>query len=192
VLIKRIEGVASAKRRLPCQQFVEQRAEGVQIGAGVGWRTGDDQLGGHILGRAEDHAVLCEARRVVGVAGDAEVDQLDVIGVAVERDAEAVLRLDVAVDRAALVRRRQAAADLHGHRGDPRPGERTFALHEVLEVLAGEVLHHDEELAARKHAYVVGAHDVVALDLHHRARLLQAAPHHVWLVRKPQVDQLDR
>jgi hypothetical protein len=76
--------------------------------------------------------------------------------------------------------------------GQARPRQRALALHEVLEVVAGEVLHHDVELAARQHADVVGAHDVVALDLHHRARLLQAALDHVGLVGEAEVDQLDR
>src|SRR5690606_15283959 len=99
-------------------------------------------LGGDVAGRAADGpGALVGGREHLG---EAEVEDLDEVGVAVAGDAEAVLRLDVAVDDAALVGRREGAGDLGGDVEGARPRQRALAGEGAREVLALEVLHDEE------------------------------------------------
>jgi hypothetical protein len=105
--------------------------------------------------------------RVVGPhLADAEVDQLDEIGLAVLVDDEAVRRLHVAVDDPGGVRRLQRPQDLkaevHGARRiEPAP----LAREQLPEVAPVEVLHHEVGRPGRQPADVEHLHHVVAVDL---------------------------
>jgi hypothetical protein len=98
------------------QQFVEQHAERIDVGARVDVEPRHLRLlGRHVLGRAEDLRVLREQRLLgqlgAGRLGDAEVDHLRHRHAVVQRH-QHVARLDVAMDDALVVRVLDRLADL--------------------------------------------------------------------------------
>ena len=101
------------------EQFVEEDAEGVDVGAGVdvgGVGVGAGLLRAHV-GRGADHLLEAGEERLVGEVGlhrlgDAEVDHLGHrLGAVLDGD-EDVAGLEVAVDDAFLVGVLDGAADL--------------------------------------------------------------------------------
>ena len=92
------------ERRLAGQALVEDAAEGVAVGAAV-HRAAGGLFGGRVPGGAEERPGAAEGAVVAVGPGQAEVDQVDVLGVAVQdrRGEQDVARLDVAVDQAAGV-----------------------------------------------------------------------------------------
>jgi hypothetical protein len=94
-------------------------------------RLAADLLVGHICVGADHGAGRGQARGVlvvrVGQLGDAEVEHLDEVGVAVALAAEAVLGLHVAVHDILGVGDRQRAADLNEDVLRARPRQRTLA-----------------------------------------------------------------
>ncbi len=136
----RLEGLAAA------EHLVGDDAERIEIGSVVGMRIGGRLLGRHVGGRAERHAhggQLAGAGALLDGLGDAEVGHQ---GVAPGK--ENVVRLDVAVDDALLVRHGQrvghVADDAHRFRDGEFPlarqlGAERFALdegHDVEEEVA--------------------------------------------------------
>ena len=115
----RVRGGVAVERALAGEHLVEDRAEGEDVAARVGGLAAH-LLGRHVAERAEHDAGLgaLRFRRQVGGArdgafglrqlGEAEVEDLDA---PVLRD-EDVLGLQVAMDDALLVRRREAVGDL--------------------------------------------------------------------------------
>ena len=103
-------------------------------------------------------------------ARDAEVGDLDGAALA-EED---VLRLDVAVDEAALVRERQPVRDRDGELDRAPQRQRARADDQVLEVLALDELE-DDVLAPAVLAAVDDGDDVRVRELRDRARLVPEA-----------------
>ena len=110
--------------RLPAGEHLEEdHARGVDVGAGVD-DLGERLLGRQVLGRPEDHARLREGRDArrrgretrLGDLGDAEVEDLDDVGLAVALDEHDVVGLEVAVDDARGVRVRRGRAGSGGRR----------------------------------------------------------------------------
>ena len=103
--------------------FVRDDAERPEVGAVIDVAQAARLLGRHVVGRAEHGARLGAAREPLFARGrldlrDAEVEHLGDLVVVVRRaDEEDVLRLQVAVDDARVVRALQRAADLPD---DPR------------------------------------------------------------------------
>ena len=118
--VHRLGGRVAAERALARQHLVEDRAEREDVGARVGGLAAH-LLGRHVAERAQHDARAPCRRSAAGGSSPAspprvrqlrqpEVEDLDA---AVLRH-EHVLRLQVAVDDALLVRRGQAVGDLHG------------------------------------------------------------------------------
>ncbi len=116
-------------------------------------------LGRHVLRRAGDDAGLGQTR-VVGGAGEAEVDELDALDAVLQQD---VRRLDVAVDQPDRVRRLEPPGRLHADPDDLLDGQRAGPVDPVLERLAGDVLHDEVRQPARGVDGVDGD-DVVVTD----------------------------
>ena len=148
---------------LPGQQEIKRAAQAVDVRPAIRLVAIESLLGGQVIGRAE-HVLLVghrERRLVVfGQLGQAHVEQLHR---AVPVD-QAVGRLDVAMDQAHLMGVLQAV----GHLGDVIGGrvviERTICHHDLVQVLAVDVLHHDVMDVAFV-VDVVGPHDVRVVEL---------------------------
>jgi hypothetical protein len=80
------------------------------------------------------------------VLGNSEVDQLDVVGVAVQCDAKAVVGLDITVNNVLFMGGGEAGADHSRHAGGAPPWQRTFALQEGVEIFTFQILHDDANL----------------------------------------------
>lgn len=157
------------------QQLVQHHAEGEDVGPVVE-RFPLHLLGGHVRGRADargrrahagDRRALSEA---LGELGHAEVGDL---GPAVARDHD-VVRLEVAVDDARVVRARQSVRDLR-HQLDPRGHAAAFAL-PLGERLAVDQLH-GQEVHVALVAGVVHRHDGRMIERRRRPRLPDEAGH---------------
>jgi hypothetical protein len=163
----------------PRHHLVEDRAHREQIRTRIG-RLSADLLGGHVAWSAHPQTVLRDGGRVapptsrVGIAlgravvpaGHAEVEDLDLA----IRGQEDVLRLQVAMDDAARVRRSQAPADLRAQLGGLSPGERA-ALEALPQRAAFEKLEHDVGIASLR-AHVVEGQDVGVAQRGHGTRFL--------------------
>ena len=164
---RRIPKTLSAKRRRPCQQFVQQHAERINVAAGVDVELVElSLLGTHVLEGADDRSEFGEQRTLgeldAGGLGQAEVDHLRHRLVIVQTDHH-VGRLEIPMDDPFLMR------VLHGlTNGD-----------EQLETLTG-----------RQAVFVAVAGDGNPLDeLHHEVRPAAAAACRVT-TRGPGVEDL--
>ncbi|PCC67600.1 hypothetical protein NAEX_00607 [Nannocystis exedens] len=190
----RVVAAEAHRRQLAGEELVHERAEGVDVDAVVG-REAAVELGGDVAGGAEQGAGLGQRGVVAprGAAddlGQAEVEDLDVVGVVVAGEAEAVGRLDVAVDDAVLVRGREGAGDLLADVDDPLPGERPLARDGGGEVLAFEPLHDEEGGAAVGLAEVGDLDDVGVGDDGGGAGLLNEALGDAGVVAEARLDDL--
>lgn len=108
--------VAALERRRAREQLVEQRAERVDVGAGVEVEAHRGLLGAHGLGRADELAEAGEARAPLALRvdrpGDTEIDHLRYRTSVDGRDQD-VRGLEVAVDDPLLMRMVDRAADRH-------------------------------------------------------------------------------
>jgi len=131
------EGVA-LERNLAREQLVEHAPEGIDVGLFVD-RLPAGLLRRDVVARAHDRP---GDRHPVDVdcMGDAEISDLRP-PVAVEED---VLRLDVAVDEALVVREGEPARDLQRQLDRLANRQRPFAVDELLQVLSIDVLEDDE------------------------------------------------
>jgi hypothetical protein len=120
------------------EQFVEDGAEGEDVGAGVGFLP-FDLLGRHVVRRAEDHARAGH----VGLLHACEAEVVDLhLPVGEEKD---VCRLEIAMDDAALVREGDGLADLlHDAQAGVELGQAVRG-DDAFEVVAVEQLHGHEE-----------------------------------------------
>ncbi len=160
----RLEGDA------PGEHLEEDRAERVEVRRGprVDAR---DALGGHVLRRPEDLALVRQAA-VVHRARDPEVEQLHLHAAGSSLAYEDVLGLEVAVDHLEVMGARQALRDLQSQRGHA-PGF-DGPLRDVLrEGRALQQLHHQEHRAILDLAVVVDLDDV---RVRQRRRVLRLAP----------------
>ena len=150
-------------------------------------------LGRHVLRRPHRHPGVGEApRTAIDAAGDAEVEHLDEVGLAVARDQVDVLGLEVAVDHARRVRRVQRAADLHADAHRAQRIDAPLVRQHVGEVDAVEVLHHEVGAAVLGRAEVGDVDDVGVADARGGARLAPEALDQVLLLRVDRVQDLDR
>ena len=127
------DGGLAFERHATREHFVEDDADGVEVG---GWsdRQAAGLLGREVLSRTDNRAGL----RHLGIAGtgNAKVGHFD-LAVGLDED---VLRLDVAVDHALLMRDAEGSQDLERN-GDRPPGlDRRLAANQVLQRLAFDVL----------------------------------------------------
>ncbi len=157
----------TVERSAAGEHFVHDDAQGVDIGRGT------DHLALRLLGRiilngAERHA--CGGQPLgAGIlvdAGDAKIRQLDEL-VVVEHD---VLRLDIAMDDATLVRGAQAKGHVVGNDDGALITEPAVALDVASQVGAFDVLH-DDVVALATLAVVEHLDDVGVLQQRGRARL---------------------
>jgi hypothetical protein len=149
-----------ARRRGALERLAERDAERVLIGARTR-RLAGPLLGRHVARGAEDAAGLGGARPT----GEAEVTDAYPAIVADED----VVGLEVAVDDAELVGRRQAARGLDVRRDDLGPRRHAFVA-PPPQGRARDQLHREVELAVVL-ADVVDAHDVGMRERGHRSRL---------------------
>ncbi|HEY8379440.1 MAG TPA: hypothetical protein VIK91_23270 [Nannocystis sp.] len=156
-------GALAGEGELAEQGLVERGAEAELIGGGADGLA-EELLRGHIRGRADD---LASGPR--GGAGEAEIEHADAAVVA----DHGVARLEVAVDEAGLVRRREAAAGLNEGVEDLGPGA-LLAAAPGLQGLAADELHGDEDLVVVD-PDLVDDGDVGVRDLRHRLRLVVEA-----------------
>jgi hypothetical protein len=147
-------------------------------------------LGAHVRGRADDQAGARLVRlrsAVAGELGDAEVEHLDEVLVVAADDEIDVLGLEVAVDDALLVRRRQRRAAL-GHDGQRVLERQPGATDARRQRLAVEELHDevDDVLAvlARRLAEVDDVDDVGVADVVDRLGFVEEAGDDVFLGRQ--------
>jgi hypothetical protein len=190
VLLLDLGGVAALEREAPGGELEEQDAEGVDVGARVD-RLAADLLGRHRLRRAEqggvgDGGVLAGRRPL----GDAEVDQ-GVAGRLAALPHHHVGRLDVAVDDAAGVRRRQRRADLLGDLEDLADRQAAAAGQLDAQVLTLEPLHHAVGPPVVQRADLADRHHARVGDPLDRQRLAAEALHHVAVRRVLPVQHLD-
>ena len=155
-------------------------------------------LGRHVVGSSEHGARLGAAREPLLAGGrldlrDAEVEHLGDLVVVVRRaDEEDVLRLQVAVDDARVVRALQGAADVPD---DPRrllQRERAEALDALVERLADEELHDHVGPPVVGHAVIEDLDRVLALDRRRGAGLGHEARARLLALDVLRIDELDR
>lgn len=142
--VQHAEGGGPGERHIAAEQFVQQDAEGVEVGVRAD-RAAHGLLGGHVGRGADGRAGVREAGGVgVEDGGDAEVE--DEHG-AVRTDHH-VTGLEVAVDDRHGVHGAEDGAQLRGHRDGPGPGVRVVFGEVVAEVGALHVLHDEEQVVA--------------------------------------------
>jgi hypothetical protein len=139
--------LARVERGRTGHQFVQQHAEGVDVGAGVDvGGAGVGLLGAHVLGRADELVEFREegslGQPVIDRLGDAEVDDLrDGPPVLVDSDQD-VGRLEVAVDDGLLVGVLHGATDL-GEQLETFGGADAAVVAVLGDGLALDQLHHE-------------------------------------------------
>ena len=130
-------GVGAVNGCIARQHAIHQRAERIDVRARVEL-LGANLLGRHVERRADERAARGHLVELLGVAqlGQAEVEHLDhVVPVARARHQQ-VLRLQIAMHDARLVRLRQRVAHLNQHRRQPHERHRPVAPQDGAEILA--------------------------------------------------------
>jgi hypothetical protein len=171
--------------RLAREQLVENHPKGVDVRPGVEglalyllWRD--------VLGRAEEDTRL---RVVVGVAGGGrhvlgQTEVEDLRGLfAPSVDEHHVARLDVPMHHAQTVRLAKRAAHLLGHVHGTIRGHRALLGEDLLEGLALEQLHRDEEESILGLSVVEDPNGVGVGELGRRGRLEEKAPAELGVAR---------
>ncbi len=167
------------------QAVVEQRAERVDVCAAVE-RSPLRLLRRDVVAGAE-HASGVGQRGLVVDARDAEVGQLRV-PVGRQQD---VVRLDVAVDHAALVGVGQGVGHLHRDRERLGEGQRALQRDALVQVAAVDELAHDERTPIGL-AAVDDGHDARVREQRERAGLALEAVDRIGRFEPARMQQLDR
>ena len=107
-------------------------------------------------------------------------------------DEEEVLRLDVAMHDAALVRRAERARRLPRDVEHARLGQRAVALDQLGQALPVEVLHHHERAPVLGRARVGDVDDVLVADRRRQPRLLHEPLRHFRAIEVLVAQHLDR
>ena len=187
---------ARARKRQPAGgHLVHHAAQAVDVAAGVDARRhAAGLLRRHVRGRAHDHARLRLAGGyacVVGDAGDAEVHDLDeVLLPLVDRQVD-VVRLEVAVDDLAVVRRLQGLADLDEDGARDLQQHGSVGKHQILKRLPVQELHDEVVAVVVGDVEVEDLEDVVVADDVDRARLVEEAIDDLLVVGVLRVQELD-
>jgi hypothetical protein len=173
---------------------VHEGAERVDVDAVVGLEAAV-QLRGDVAGGAEEHAGMGEGLALAAVVdhdlGEAEVEDFNKIGVVLAGDAVAVGGFDIAVDDAVLVGGGEGPGDLLAEVDDALPRERAVPAQGLREVLAVEVLHHEEGAALGGCAEVGDLDDVLVADRRGGAGLLNEALGDRLVGAEARLDDLD-
>ena len=179
------DGVLRLVREPAGQQLEEDDAERVHV-AGLARRLAPRLLRRDVVARAHDRP---GQRHALGAARvrDAEVGHLGAALVGEQH----VLRLDVAVDDAAAVRRLERPRDLQPELDHRRDGQRALTRDELLEVLAADVLE-DDVRPPTVLAAVDDRDDVRVRELGDGARLAAEALERLGVLRELLVEDLQR
>ncbi len=153
--------MSAAEGRLAREALEQHAAEREDVGARVDVLPAPGLLWRHVRGGPDEGACPREPRGL-GEPGDAEVEQLHARGVAVHQ--EQVARLEIAVDDAARVDRRERGGGAHRERDRLVHGEH-LALEPLLEILAIEPLHGEPRRARGAEPVRDVAHDTWARQL---------------------------
>ena len=176
LLVQHLHDVVAVIRRVAGQHLVDDRSHRVDVRARVGGLSGG-LLGRHVFGRAHGHARPGEAAAGLGglldlgALGDAEVEHLDEVGLALPADEQDVLGLEVAVDDAGVVGGLEGVAHLGGDVQRPRGGEGTFLEDHEAQLDPLDELHDEEERAVAGRPRVGDVDDVGVSGLGGRPRL---------------------
>ncbi len=156
--------VAAGEGGSPGEGFVEHAAQAVDVDAGVGVARVGEAFGGHVGHGSHGQAGGGQAGGG-GVAGDAEVDEVDEVGVFVDAgvDEQDVRGFDVAVDESGAVGGVEGAGGL-GDDGDGSLGAQGAGVGEDLGEVAAFDQGHVQEQSAVDFAVVVDGDDVGAAE----------------------------
>ncbi len=189
-----VDARAVAEGEVAGRALVDHHAERVLIAPGVEvLHPVDDLLGRHVRRRAQELARAGERHRgaALGDLRDAEVEQDGVLAVGPAPGEEDVVRLEVAVEDACLVRGGDGGEDREHQVGEPLHRQGAVLLQHAGERHPLEQVHRHE-----RHALVrpdVGdAHHVRVLEARARARLQDEALHDIEAEREPGVQDLER
>ena len=147
---------AGPERGLARAQGVEDAAQAEQVGPVID-RLAAGLLGRHVLGRPGHHARLGH-RGVVHRAGQPEVGDLDPLDAVLQQD---VRGLDVAMDQPLGVGRGQGAGGLAADAEDLGQLGGLAPVDQILDRLAGDVLHHQVGDALGRGVHGVDRDDVL-------------------------------
>ena len=140
LLVQHVGERFAAKHRPPRQQRVQQRAEAVEVGAGID-RPPLGLLGGHVFRRPQ-HVARGGQPRVAEEPRDAEVGKLhSAVG-----GQQQVAGLDVAVDHAPVVRVAECAAGLDADPGHLAPVEMPPLPQLLFQAVANDQFHGIEQM----------------------------------------------
>jgi hypothetical protein len=184
----------SGERTSAGQHLEQHDAEGVDVAAAVELEAAR-LLGRHVRRRAHHLRPGGQIRVVAGrrgQLGDPEVDDLHRVPAAVAAHDEDVGRLEIAVEDAGPVRRRQAARTLRHDRERAGRRQRPLALEHAGQVAAVEVLHHDVVAAVGADVEVDDVDDVGMADPAGGDRLAVEPNQHLAAARRGRRQQLDR
>ena len=164
---RQCEAIVSNIRRVAGKHLVKQHSETVEIGAGV-HRLAANLFRAHVARRAEGQAGPGHDRAAAETLGNAEVGQHRAAIFAEQN----VLRLDVAVDDAAMVGVVQGAGDSPGD-GQSVLGRQTGA-DALLQSIARQILH-GQVVGALVGSDIVDGDDVRVAELRDDAAFMQKA-----------------
>ena len=162
--------VRREERALADDRLVHHDAARVDVDAAVEVALAARLLGRHVIGRAHHHAGAREVELLIAALElrhhlrHAEVEDLHDRRGADAAGQEDVLRLDVAMDDALVVRGDEAGQDLDHDVGDLVEGEAALARDAVGERGADELLHDEVRASVLERAEVVDLADVRMTD----------------------------
>ncbi len=178
--------VIGLERWAPRDHLEEDPAEGIEIGTAV-HLVALPLLRRHVEGCADHGVGLGEHQGDVEELRDPEVDELDLV----VRHQEQVVRLEIAVDDAAIVRRRQDVADAGGDRHCTRRRQRPLLGHDRPERAPLHELHDQIGAAVGERAEVEDLDDPRMADRGGRPRLSLEASHQLGILRVALAQDLD-
>jgi len=125
---------------------------------------------------------------------DSEVEDLHDRRAVLALMEEQILRLQITVHDAHRVRLVERARDLTEHARDFLRRQRPALRDDLLQIISGEELHHEERRAAElgRRVCVDDAHDVLALDARRRASLSLEALDRLRILRRRALQHLQR
>ena len=168
-------GRRRVERWLAGQHAVERRPQAVDVCPGVD-PLAPNLLGSHVIGRAEDLTAGADpgAVRPFSQLREPEIQHLDVLCAVAAVDHHQVLRLEIAMHDARVVRLGQARTNLDEQPGRAREGPRPVSAQQRCQVVPLDVFHHQVERVVAL-PEVEGLDDIGMIELADGLRL-QAEP----------------